>query len=378
MSFVALSGQPRIPVLRPRLPRWHVVADYLRAIDEQSWYSNFGPLERRLRVRLAEWLGCSDTHVVTASSATAALTGLVATSGLSTWEVPAFTFPAAAHAVIQAGRVLRLVDIDRRTMLIPTPGRSAGTGRIEVLPFGCGVPADLLQTTGPELVIDAAASLGAASAPLSQLRPGDAVVFSLHATKVLGCGEGGVAVCGSEQRAHQLRSWTNFGFEGSRESRRPATNAKLSEYAAAVAHAALDEWPATRAAWQAAQLAVRSILAAAGVPTLPPAPPEVSPYCIAIFGDTETAGRVEHVFGASGIETRRWWAAGLHRMPAFAHLCPGSYPAAEEAAARLLGLPVYPGIDEHALARITAALAAAAVRPRPEQPTSRQIGTSIR
>ena len=352
---------PPIPVLRPRLPGWRLIADYVRKIDENHWYTNFGPLERELRRRLAERLGCDERHVVTTSSGTAALTGLLTISQLPAWEIPAFTFPAAGHAVIQAGRTLRLLDIASDSLLIGPRPREPGWGRIEVLPFGLGIPAELLRQDGPDLVIDAAASLGAGNAPLSLLRPNDAVVFSLHATKVLGCGEGGVAVCGSEALAGRLKAWTNFGFQGTREAVLPATNAKLSEYACAVALAALDEWPATLAAWQAAQQGIRAVAAAAGVRTLPPSPPEVTPYCIAVFPDAETADRVERTFATRGLATRRWWARGLHRMPAFAAFAAESFPVTDDLAGRALGLPVYPGIDAAALERIAASLAASSI-----------------
>lgn len=353
--------EPPIPVLRPRLPDWRQIAAYLRVMDETGWYSNFGPLERQLRHRLAARLGCDETHVVTASSGTAALTGLVAVSDLPGWEIPAFTFPAAGQAVIQASRSLELVDIAADSLRIGDRPRRPGWGRIEVLPFGLGIAPELLRQDGPDLVIDAAASLGATNAPLSLLRPGDAVVFSLHATKVLGCGEGGIAVCGSEDLARRLRAWTNFGFQGSREAAVPATNAKLSEYACAVSLAALDDWPATLAAWQEAQTGIRAVTAAAGVPTLPPDPPEVSPYCIAMFPDTQTAERVVNTFAARGLATRRWWARGLHRMPAFAAFAERTFPMTDAIAGRSLGLPVYPGIDQPSLERIAAALAASRI-----------------
>jgi dTDP-4-amino-4,6-dideoxygalactose transaminase len=351
-----------IPVLRPRLPGWRRIAAYIRDLEEGGWYSNFGPLERRLRTRLADRFGCEESRLVTTSSATSALTGLVALSDFRDWEVPAFAFPAAGHAVLQAGRRLHLVDIAEDTLRISPRGRRDRAGRIDVLPFGAAVSRGVLESEGPGVVIDAAASLGAANAPLSLLRPEDSVVFSLHATKVLGCGEGGVAVCGSDEQAQRLRAWTNFGFQGSREAGTVATNAKMSEYSAAVAHAALDEWPLTAAAWREAQSAVRSVTAALGIVTLPPAPPDITPYCIGMWVDADATDRVEHTLATRRIATRRWWARGLHRMPAFASLAGDHYPVTDAIAARCLGLPVFPGIDSSAVTRLQSALMEAVCR----------------
>lgn len=345
-----------IPVLRPRLPGAERVASYIRSIDSSGWYSNFGPLERQLRERFGGLLECPAAHVVMAANATLAIAGLVAVSPHPCWDVPAFSFPAVAHAVLLAGCRPHVRDVDAMTLRLPDALAGTSYPAIDVLPFGAPVTRQSLQADRPASIIDAAASLGAANAPLAAMRPQDAVVFSLHATKVLGCGEGAVAVCGSEALASKLRAWTNFGFSGSRESTMLAANAKLSEYAAAVTHAALDEWPETRRAWEGAQTLVRQALAAAGIASLPPHPPEVTSYCIAAFPSTDTADRAEFHLQEGGISTRRWWARGLHRMPAFADFCTARYPVTDDVAGRLLGLPVYPGLTADEAARIQAAL----------------------
>ena len=63
--------------------------------------------------------------------------------------------------------------------------------------------------------------------------------FSLHATKGLATGEGGMVACTNAARIERIGQALNFGFSGSRESRSPSTNGKMSEYHAAVG---LAEW----------------------------------------------------------------------------------------------------------------------------------------
>lgn len=359
-----------IPVMRPLLPRAASIEPYLRRIDATRWYSNFGPLEAGLRERFAERLGCPPSTVVLCANATLALHGLVAIAAPVTWEVPCFAFPAAALAVLQAGKRLLLLDIDPLTPRAGPGGRDHG--RIDVLPFGAGIAAADLDRDGPPVIIDAAASIGAANADLAALRADDAAVFSLHATKLLGCGEGAVVVCGSEDLAARLRCWSNFGFRGARSTLVPGTNAKLSEYAAAVAHAALDEWPVTQAAWQAAQALVRAVGRAHGLVSLPPAPPEVTPYWIVLCDDAATAGAIEAACTARGVGTRRWWGDGLHTMPAFRPLASGAYPVTEAIAGRCLGLPVFCGLGPAEALRISAALGDAGL-PRADAPAPRSL-----
>ncbi len=43
----------RIPLMIPELPTLEVLTPYLRRIDQNRWYSNFGPLSRELEERLA-------------------------------------------------------------------------------------------------------------------------------------------------------------------------------------------------------------------------------------------------------------------------------------------------------------------------------------
>jgi dTDP-4-amino-4,6-dideoxygalactose transaminase len=357
------SSAASIPVMRPRLPPAEKIVGYLREIDATATYANFGPLETRLRTRLAGLVDCDPDCIVTFANATLALTGLVGTSALDVWDVPCFAFPAVPQAVLSAGKRLRIRDIEAESLRLAPGAPQASAGRIDVLPFGVGVPATALADDGPDRIIDAAASLGAVNAPLRGLRPNDAVVFSLHATKVLGCGEGGFAVCGSPDRARRLRTWSNFGFHGSRESGVAGTNAKLNEYSAAVAHAALDAWPEEAAEWRRAQTLVRGIGSARGLRTLEPNPPEVSPYWIVMFSGPEALQQVEGEFAARGIGTRRWWSRGLHRMPAFAAAATGEYPVTEWVAERYLGLPVFPGISAAAVEAIASALDRAHHRP---------------
>lgn len=357
------AGRCPVPVMRPRLPTADAIVGYLREIDGANVYANFGPLEERLRARLAAFVDCDPDRVVTFANATLAIAGLVSISDLAAWDVPSFTFPASAHAVLQAGKSLHIADIAADSLRISPASCRVGAGRIDVMPFGAGISPQALEADCPGLIIDAAASLGAENTSLRHIRPGDAVVFSLHATKVLGCGEAAFAVCGSAAQARRLRTWSNFGLFWSRDSEIVGTNAKLSEYAAAVAHAALDHWPEQALEWRRSQSLVRAAGAAFGLESLPPTPPEVSPYWIVMFDGPAQAEHVERVFAGLGIGTRRWWSRGLHRMPAFAALAAGDFPVTDWIAGRYLGLPVFLGITADEVAAIERGFELCGFRP---------------
>ncbi len=92
------------------------------------------------------------------------------------------------------------------------------------------------------MVIDAAPAAGAREAE-SHFGKGasPAIVFSLHATKAFGIGEGGFVYSGDRTITEAVRTASNFGFDSDRVSANVGLNAKLSEYAAAVGLAALSD-----------------------------------------------------------------------------------------------------------------------------------------
>ena len=345
------NANVRIPVMRPKSPTFPRAAARLARVDGSGYYSNFGPQERELRERFAKLLRVDPAQVMTAANATFGLAGAVAILGGSRWVVPVFTFAATPAAVIAAGAEVVFADVGVDVVL-DAAGISVD-GLMPVAPFGA--PPDLKRWSGAGRVVhDAAASLGN-DMDLSGLPAGQAVVFSLHATKVLGAGEGGVVVFGDEADAARFRAWTNFGFSGSREAQVAGVNAKMSEIQACYVHAALDGWARERAEWVEARERVERMAAAVGVDLLRFGN-GVNPYAIAEFPDAETTLRVESALARHGVGTRRWWSMGCHRMPAYAHLTDAEFPVADDIAARTLGLPIYRGMTGEDVKAVRVAL----------------------
>jgi dTDP-4-amino-4,6-dideoxygalactose transaminase len=367
-----------IRVLVADLPHADELLPSLRRLDERRWYTNAGPLVHDFEASVASLIGPRDSppHCVTISSGTAALELALACLHLPRGTrvlVPAYTFPATANAVIRTGHVPVLADVcaDRWT-LTPELARVQidrdGCGAvIPVAAFGCPMPVAqwdaLADATGLPVLIDAAAALGTVQA-------GDRVVvaYSLHATKPLGIGEGGVVATRDEALATQLRRSINHGFESGRVAS-PGTNARLSEYAAAVGLAQIARWPALlarrRAIWQ------RYRDALGGVPSLslqqgfgdhPPAVLTVTTDC--------DASTVEAALRAEGIETRRWYYPPLHEHPAYAALPRASAVGGTalrnvaSLARHAIGLPFHTHLADQDIDRVAGALHALLDSPR--------------
>ena len=351
-----------IPIMRPMLPSADRLAPYLKSIDASRVYSNFGPLAVSLEDRLAERYGLNQGAVAMVANATVGLAVALAVQRPppgSLCAIPAWTFVASAHAAVMAGLVPYFVDVDPETwaldprkLLDEITRAPAPVGAVmPVMPFG--LPLDfaaweaIRSRTGLAVVIDAAAgfdSLVPSAVPS---------VVSLHATKVIGIGEGGFVIStdASIHRAVWMRA--NFGFDGSRLAQVAAFNAKLSEYQAAVGHAALDEWDQARTEWTGAAGAYRRALEGSGRIRLQRGFGEtwVSSTCLLGFAEP-AADRIEHSLADGAIETRRWWGAGAHTHPATASFPRTVVPTTDSLARSTLAVPFYRDISAAEINRV--------------------------
>ncbi|MBF0373857.1 MAG: DegT/DnrJ/EryC1/StrS family aminotransferase [Alphaproteobacteria bacterium] len=275
--------------------------------------------------------------------------------------LPSWTHEATAIAVVRAGLTPWFHDVDEASWRLD-PDRVADEIRADprvvhvmvTAPFGARVPlapwADLSERTGIGVTIDAAAGFdGLRGGPV------DAVI-SLHATKILGIGEGGVVVARDAARASLIRRLARFGLSENRVIDHVGMNAKLSEYAAAVGLAALDEWPARRAgfAWRRERYVARLD----GRDGIRVWRPEGLSSSLMVRLPAPTAVETAEALRRLGIETRRWWHAGCHRQPALEGFPRRPLPVTEALAESVLGLPHHDDLDASAIDRVAAALLA--------------------
>lgn len=331
--------------MRPRLPSTGQLFNRLSQIEEAGWYSNFGQQVRELESRLAQFVGVPADHVISVANATLGIAGAVAVSRVQNWAVPSWTFTASVSGVMLGGGVPEFIDIEPDSHWLNIPDGSVSCGVLVVAPFGLPIRADLLARRTPT-IIDAAASLGMSEGALREISENVMVVYSLHATKVMGIGEGGFVVFGSAERAERFRAWTNFGFYGYRESELVGPNAKMSEFHAAIGHAVLDGWEEEKSEWLAGRRLVRNITSRLNLNTLDHPGDFVSPYWIVDFASAEERQEVERTLSFAGIATRRWWQDGCHRMPAYRGVEHAGLVNTERASSVSLGLPFFRGLSE--------------------------------
>jgi len=238
----------------PDLPSADELRPFLQRIDDQQWYSNFGPLVLEFEQKYAQAMAAKHKepprHALTLVSGYHALVIGLKVLGLGKGSrvlMPAVTFPACPLAAEHIGAEPILTDVDPHSWLLTPAIARAIAARMRlhaVMPvavYGIPLPADewdaFTRDTGIPVVIDAAAAIESQR----YLQRG-LVVHSLHALKPFGIGEGGLLVGSDGRLIDAARCHANFGTRD-RIAYVTGENAKMSEYHAAVALAQLQRWP---------------------------------------------------------------------------------------------------------------------------------------
>lgn len=348
----------QVELMVPRMPVTSDLIPYLEQIDSSRVYSNFGNLHSELISRLSKHFGVLEENIVLCSSATTAISGAVITSSqlASLWDCPSWTFTASPAAVLSANRKLRFGDVDSEGRLeIP----DECSNLLDVLPFGEEPNFSRYRNTEINIVIDAAASFDALSKPGSLDGKDAAFVVSMHATKLVGAGEGGIFISRDKDWVSRFKSWINFGMNGlgDRRSYSIGTNAKLSEYACAVGLASMDLWTQTKGKILAnTQLALHLSQEFGLHPTSAMLKGFATPYWIVQLNNAHEKEVLKSSLSSAGIQFRDWWVDGCHVMPAYRDYSQGIFSKTAEFASTSLGLPFHYFLTDSDWNRIEGAL----------------------
>ncbi|PZP86495.1 MAG: hypothetical protein DI582_02580 [Azospirillum brasilense] len=352
-----------IEVMRPLLPEAQHILPYLERIDTARWYSNFGPLERELRARLAQHFSLNVEYAVTAANATAGLISVLRAMNLprdAYCLVPSWTFVATPASAIGAEMIPYFVDVDEHSWALTPEIAKREIAKVNgvvgavlvVAPFGKTVDiaawdAFTAETSVP-VVVDAASCIDSFRNVTFGRTP---VVFSMHATKIIGVGEGAVIISKDTGLLRHVQEQTNFGYYTRRIST-VGVNAKMSEYSAAVGLAALDIWPQRRQMWeQTTQRCEQALAPLVKKHGIAPWFPEdaVSTTCNVRLPHEQVDAVISQM-QVRGIKARQWWDKGCHVQPAYARFPRTELPVTERLGRSVIGLPFYADIPPEHLA----------------------------
>lgn len=309
---------------------------------------------------------CEVEHCVGVASGldalTLALKGLGVTSGDEV-IIPANTFIATALSVLQTGATPVLVEYDPDTYNIdPARVERAITAKTKaIVPVHLyGQPADMdalgsIATEHDLLIVEDAAQ--AHGARYRQRRCGSfghAAAFSFYPGKNLGAyGDGGSVVTNDRRLADWLRQARNYGSSTKHHHEILGTNSRLDSIQAAVLNVKLqylDHWIDIRRS-----VAVAYHDALGGLPIELPntaADNEHAFHLYVIQSDAREA--LQEAFGQDGIQSGIHYPIPIHLQPACRDRCivPEDLGQTEQAAKRLLSLPMHPDLSPGDIERV--------------------------
>lgn len=362
----------KYPFVRPEMPAPEDWAPHLIASYQQRQYTNFGPTEQSLASRLRDKYLDADKACVLCSNATIGLTAaLMALGARGRVVVPSFTFPATLHAVLNAGCEPVLADVDPESWeLSPAAVErilNDDDGIVALMPvraFGFVRDLSALRAIASErglpIVVDAAAALG--NLPLGDDRlvaPREIEVFSLHATKSFGIGEGGALFAGRDFEA-PLKRALNFGLGADRRFG-SGLNGKMSEFQAAVGHPVLEKMDAVVARRRHMYGFYCDLVAriGGGIETARAIGPASYTNFPALFPPGADCAAIAESAGAAGVQLRRYYFPSLAEGYTGEVLNPFGTPVADDLSKRMICFPLYSNAAPEELDEIGAVIAKA-------------------
>jgi dTDP-4-amino-4,6-dideoxygalactose transaminase len=336
-----------------------------------------------LEADLAEYVGAK--HVIAMSSCTMALQIAVASLRLPAGArvgVPTWTFVASAAAVVHAGAVPVMLDVEPDTLNLSAEALSAaadGLDAVMIVHFA-GTPVDrsvleVAERAGLPVIEDAAHALGAADerGPISGIGTVGAC-YSFYATKNLTSAEGGalathdddLAAYARSQRLHGLSNdaWGRYrvGASTSYDVLEPGLKGNLPDVLAAIARSQLRRFDAMQARRRVIVDRYREAVSA--LPGCGMVPGEAHPgsadhLFVVVLPEGAERSAITAAMAEQGIGTSVHFRP-VHSFTWFrehAPVGPGGVATADRLADRTLSLPLHSGLSDADVDRVIEALA---------------------
>lgn len=231
-----------IPVTKPFLPSLASFQSYVDSIWTRQWLTNNGPLVNEFELELKKYLAIPNFLYVT--NGTIALQLAIKALDLQGEIITTpFSFVATTSSIMWQNCTPVFVDIDNESLNIDaakiedaiTP---TTTAIIATHVFGnpCDIDAieAIAQKYDLKVIYDAAHCFGVKYKNKSIFAYGDVSITSFHATKLFHTIEGGGIFTKNESLLQKINYMRNFGYSGTDTFSEVGTNAKNSEFHAAM------------------------------------------------------------------------------------------------------------------------------------------------
>jgi dTDP-4-amino-4,6-dideoxygalactose transaminase len=351
-----------VPLLDLKRQNHPLHAELMAACERVLRSGHFiqGPDVAALEADCARFLGAR--HAVAVSSGTDAILVALMALGVGPGDeviCPSFTFFATAGCIARTGATPVFADVQPGSFnLDPTDTARRITPRTKaIMPvhlFGQAADMDALLALARShrlaVIEDAAQALGARRHGHAAGTLGDCGTFSFFPSKNLGgFGDGGLVATNRDDLAERIRLLRTHGAKPKYYHLEIGGNFRLDALQCALLRAKLPHLPAYCAARRRNAAFYTTRLAGTPGVILPVAEAANehiwNQYTLRVAGAGRREALRQHL-ADRGIGHEIYYPLPLHRQACFAHLPPVTLPVAEQLAADVLSIPIFPELTE--------------------------------
>lgn len=348
-------------VTKSYLPPIENYETYIKKIWDSGQLTNQGPLLKDFELKVKNLLDTSSFHFVTNGTLAIqlALRAIDINPGDEVITTP-FSYVATTSAILWERAVPKYVDIDSTTLNIdPKLIENAITPRTKAIlavhVFGRPCDTDEIEKIASnhnlKVIYDAAHAFGVEVDGKSLLSKGDISTCSFHATKVFHTIEGGGIISSNNNLSEKLEMLKRFGHEGDHHNS-VGINAKASEFQAAMGLSLLPYLDKMIEDRKDVHNRYNKILDNNLLISYEPLKNVKHNYAYypIVLGSSEIREKVLAALETHNIFARRYFYPSLNTLPYVKYtVCNVS----EDITERIICLPIYPGLTEDDVDKIS-------------------------
>lgn len=333
---------------------------YLEKIWENNWLTNNGEAVQSLEKRLEDYLGVKNLLVV-ANGSLALQLALKALDLKGEVITTPFTFSATAGSINWLGLETVFADIDPETfnldpnkLEVRITKKTSAILPVHVYGNPCNVEKiqEIANKNKLKVIYDAAHSFGVEYEGKSVLSFGDISVLSFHATKVFNTAEGGALIIRDRDLYERIKLMRDNGIRDKDEVDYLGTNAKMSEFHAALGICNLDYIDENLNKRRFLYNKYQSRLGK--LKGLRFQKFNCSRYNYSYFpvllGESFDREKVIIRLRKQGINPRKYFYPLLSDLPFFNNV--DRFPVAEDISRKVVCLPIYPDMPEEVIGKV--------------------------
>lgn len=232
----------KLNVVRPSMPPIEEYMEEVKSIWESRWLTHTGPKHQELEQKLKQVLDISEVSLFSNGHQALEAAFSFFPAGAEVITTP-FTFASTTLAIARCGLIPVFCDIEPDFYTID-PGKiealitekTVAIAPVHVYGNLCDWRRieKISQKYDLKVIYDAAHAFGVWDGERSVGSLGDISMFSFHATKVFHTVEGGCLAHNNPEFSKRFAAWRQFGMFDGETTQILGTNAKLTEFAAAM------------------------------------------------------------------------------------------------------------------------------------------------